>query len=225
MLHPTRVTRHRPAAVLAAVLAVGLLFVVACSSDKKSVGTTVASMPATSAESPSTRAAADTTTAQTTSVSDSDLRAVIARISSSAAEGGLVLDDDCVVDLVVSLSPADIDVLAKSAADPESSSPLADVSAEGQATLAKISSCATVAGGDPALVSSAADVAISAVSEGTTQTFDRSCVETAFAALSPEKLEAIVAADEASLQEELRTVLYLMVPCLLDGSSTSTSSS
>jgi len=77
---------------------------------------------------------------------------------------------------------------------------------------------------DAGLVAKAADVAIAAVSEGTTQQFDHSCVETAFAKLSDDQLQAVVASGPDPTQEDLQPVLYLMIPCLLDG-ATATSGS
>lgn len=195
---------------LAIVVVCGALGLMACSSDDDAG-------PSTSTVAPSTTVEATATTAAGRSA-DVQRQAIVARILADSTTNGYQLDEDCIVALVAGLSESDVDILATSATDPSGDPPTSGLSAE--AKTMDILSC-SIGGADAALAAEAADVAIAAVSEGTTQHFDRDCVETAFAKLSDDQLAAVVASKPNPTQQDLQPVLYLMIPCLLDGSPTS----
>ena len=199
------------------VLIVAVVFLTACSSDDDAGSSTTAAA-ATATTTTSTSAASS---AGTGAPLDHQRQAIVTRLIADSATGGYELDEDCVKTLVEGLSESDVGILATSATDPSGDPPASDLSAD--AETMDILSCA-VGTDDESLVAQAAGVAIAVVSADTIQRFDRECVEREFAKLTDEQLTAVVAAEEAPTQEALQPVLYLMVPCLLDGSSATSSS-
>jgi len=189
------------------------VLLIACSSDGDA-DTTTPTVAATT-----TIVGAPTTTAGDSL--DTQRQAIINRIVADSTTNGYELDAECVTTLVAGLSESDVDILATSATDPSGDPPTSGLSADAQAM--DVLSCA-VGGADPALAAEAADVAITAVSEGTTQHFDQACVETAFAKLTDDQLNAVIASAPSPTQEDLQPVLYLMIPCLLDGTAATSGS-
>ena len=186
-----------------------------CSSDDDAATTTTSA-----ARSTTTVATAPDVPAAGTPV-DQQRQAIVAKILADSGEHGYTLDEECLTALVAGLSTTDVSILATSATDPSGSSPTSGLSPQAEAM--DVLSC-SAGSTDAGLVAEAAGVAIAAVSEGTTQRFDRSCVETAFAKLGDDQLQAVVTAGPKPQQEDLQPVLYLMIPCLLDG-ATATSGS
>jgi len=202
--------------VVRRTLIVAMLCIAACSSDDDAGPSSTA---ATSATTTATTAVASTASAGATT--DQQRQAIVAKILADSGEHGYTLDEACLTALVADLSESDVGILATSATDPSGSAPTSGLSAQAQAM--DVLSCS---GGstDTALVAEAADVAITAASTDTTQTFDRACVETAFAKLTDDQLDAVVASKSAPTQEALQPVLHLMIPCLIVGSPTTSGS-
>jgi len=196
-------------------LIVAVLCIAACSSDDAESSSTAAESATTTA----TTAVASTASAG--AATDQQRQAIVAKILADSGEHGYTLDEACLTALVADLSESDVGILATSATDPSGSAPTSGLSAQAQAM--DVLSCS---GGstDTALVAEAADVAITAASTDTTQTFDRACVETAFAKLTDDQLDAVVASKSAPTQEALQPVLHLMIPCLIVGSPTTSGS-
>ena len=184
--------------------------VAGCSSDDDAGATT-------STSAATTTVPAAPTTSDGSSL-DTQRQAIVSRIVADSATNGYQLDTDCIATLVAGLSESDISILATSATDPSGDPPSSGLSTDAQAM--DILSCA-VGGADPTRAAEAADVAIAAVSDGTTQHFDRECVVAAFAKLTDDQLEAVVASGPDPTREDLDPVLYLMIQCLDDASATS----
>lgn len=196
-------------------LIAALLCITACSSDHD------AGSSSTAAASATTTTVASSSSSSSGAPVDQQRQAIVTKILADSGEHGYSLDEECLSTLVAGLSESDVSILATSATDPSGNAPTSGLSAQAQAM--DVLSCS---GGsaDTELVAEAADVAITAASTGTTQTFDRACVETAFANLTDDQLDAVVASKAAPTQDALQPVLYLMIPCLLDDSSATSGS-
>jgi len=202
----------RPSAVRR-TLVVAMLGITACSSDDD------AGSSSSVAVSTTTTVAGDAPSSSAGAAIDRQREAIVAKILADSGEHGYTLDEACLGALVAGLTDSDVDILATSATDPSGSAPTSGLSAQAQAL--DVLSCSD-GSADADLVAEAADVAIAAVSEGTTQVFDRACVETAFAKLTDDQLNGVVASKAAPTQDALQPVLYLMIPCLLADASATT---
>jgi hypothetical protein len=200
-----------PGAAVRRTLIAALLCMTACSSDDDAGSSSTAAGSATTT-------AADATSSSAGAAIDQQRQAIVAKILADSGEHGFTLDEACLSALVAGLSESDVGILATSATDPSGSAPTSGLSSQAEAM--DVLSC-SAGSTDTALVAEAADVAITAASTGTTQTFDRACVETAFTKLSDDQLNAVVASKPAPTQEALQPVLALMIPCLLASSATS----
>jgi hypothetical protein len=194
----------------AAVLTIGIA---ACGSD--SAKSEPSSAPVTT-NAVTTAPAAATVPAGATL--DEQRAAIVTRLLDDSTTFGYKLDEACIAGLVDDLSDADVSILAESATGGSETAIVPGSSAEALAT--KVFDCAQ-GDGSPELIAKAADVAITAATEGSTTTFDRACVEDAFSKLTAEQLDLLVTSNLDTTQQALQPVLYLMIPCASDGPSTS----